>query len=421
MAVTINSADGTTPSVVITGPDSYSNTINTSQTLSGLTLGLYTIVADSADGPDAVIGTVTDTGAVTGSPATVTASMTVPVTVTYAAKRRVGGLWVANNSNPTIPELASNQLRSSGRPVPAETLATKVSSPAGLALDPDGNMWESSNESDTILMYSLAARNAGGGAAPSTVLVSTALDIAQMIAFDPNGNLWVANYFGSNLLEFTAGQLANGGTQTPYATISGGAILGNPVALAFDGNGNAWVSDGFKKHIVKYSAAQLAVAGASTPTPIDTVGEYSGTLSGTVGLAFDPNGNLWVANNGSNTVVEYTPAQLAAEGSPTPNAIITLPAGATPFGIAFDKRGTLWVSSRYNGVMYGLTSAQLTTGAPTPAVADTVSLSGGFLPEQPLFDPYITDVGASAARLRHPVAALAQTRHANPNLRRPMP
>jgi sugar lactone lactonase YvrE len=421
LTVTINPADGTTPSVTITGPNAYNKTIGTTQTLSGLALGSYTVVADSAVGPDSIVGTLTDTGAVTGSPATVVAGAAANVTVTYALEHRVGGLWVANN-NGTLPELASNQLRHSGKPVPAETLATAVSGPGGLALDASGNMWVSNFSRDTLLMYTPAARNAGGATPPSRVLQSTVLKGsgagAAQLAFDANGNLWVPSCSGGILVEFTAAQLAAGGTQTPFVTITGGGIVKCPFSLAFDGHGNVWVADAQRSHIVEYSAAQLAAGG--TPTPVDTIGANSGSLHGPTGLAFDASGNLWVSNiPPTNSVVEYTPAQLAAGGAPPPQVIITMPSGAYPFGIAFDKRGTLWVSDNNHGVMYGLTSAQLTaTGAPTPAIADTVSVMSGFFPEQPLFDPYATAVGVSTARVRSPAAPLARVRHTNTSPRR---
>jgi sugar lactone lactonase YvrE len=414
MTVTVNAADGTEPSVVITGPNSFSATITSTQTLSGLSIGSYAIVADSAVGPDSVVGTIIDTGSVTGSPATVANSATAAVSVSYAMKRRVGGLWLANNSNGTVPELASSQLRHSGRTVPAETLATKVSGPAGLALDASGNMWESSWKSDSLLMYTPAARNAFGGAPPSKVIVSTALQRVrhvggpisllrpggESLAFDAHGNLWVPNCGTGTILEFTLSQLAAGGTQTPAVTIGGAG--GCPFALAFDTAGNVWVSDAGGSHISEFSAAQLRAS--ASPIPIDTIG----ALGNTSGLAFDAKGNLWVASSSNRSVFEFTPAQQAAGGAPIPTVTVTMPIGALLYGAAFDRRGSLWVSDVNNGIVYALTSSQLATSSPTPAVADTVSWGGSFQPEQLLFDPYVTAAGVSAARMGHPVAPLAR-------------
>lgn len=286
IVITITPANGTTPSVIVTGPGGYHTVISATQTLSTLTPGTYTIRADSAVGPDSVVGTIIDTASVTGSPAVVAPSATAQVTVSYATKAHIGGLWVASSGGPVMPEFASLQLRASALAVPAETLDTRVGCPNGLALDASGNMWESSCNSDSLLMFTPAARNAAGDSAPSVVIVSSALTLAEQIAFDSQGDLWIANLHG-NIIEFTTHQLAAGGTQTPAVTISG-AALGEPFAIVFDGSGNAWVVDFIKNHLVEYSAAQLMAGG--TPTPIDTIGSVGGSLSGPGGAAFECSG-----------------------------------------------------------------------------------------------------------------------------------
>jgi sugar lactone lactonase YvrE len=415
LMVTITQANGIKPSVIVSGPNGYTTTISTTTTLNNLTLGSYTILADSVAGPDSIVGTMVDTGHVIGSPVSIAANATDSAAVVYAMKDRVGGMWVANNNYETLPELAANQLRSSGATVPAETLFTALSGPAGLALDANGNMWESSYGagSDSLLMYTPAARNAGGAPNASLVLVSSAIGDGENLAFDSHGNLWVADCHGF-IREFTPTQLAAGGTQTPAVSISGGTILKCPWSIAFDASGNAWVADDDGDHIVEYSASQLTTSG--TPTPVDTLGSTNKSLYSTDGLAFDAHGNLWVSNDDTNSVVEFTPAQLAAGGAPAPNVTIWLPSSADPFGVAFDNRGTLWVSDDDNGIMYGLSASQLVaSGTPTPAVADSVVLKGGFEPEQPLFDPYATAVGIAAARVRPPVGSLGFVRRENPN------
>jgi sugar lactone lactonase YvrE len=401
LTVTIVPAEAT-PSVVVSGPNSYSKTISSTQTLGGLAPGLYTIVADSVVATDSIIGTYTDTGNVSVTPVAVVAGVTHSISVTYAIKDRVGALWVANNFYQTIGGLAANQLRLTSPTVPADTLATSVGGPAGLALDPAGNMWVSSWSSDSLVMYTPAARNNSAGSAPSRVIVSGALDNPNGIAFDAHGSLWVANCFGGNILGYSAGQLAAGGSQAPEVTISGGGggHVICPYALAFDANGNVWVADDSADHIVEYSAAQLAVAGSSTPTPINVITSNSGSLALTDAVVFDASGNLWVANDSIPTVVSYTPAQLAAGGSPVPT-IITLPATTDPYGLAFDIRGTLWVSDYANSILYGLSKGQLAaTGSPPPSVTLGMTLNNLFLPQQPLFDPYATPPLVFPTRVR---------------------
>jgi secreted PhoX family phosphatase len=262
-------------------------------------------------------------------------------------------------------------------------------------------------------MYAPAARNAGGTLAPTTVIVSGALDNANGIAFDTHGDLWVANCGGGNLLEYSGAQLAAGGSQSPNATINGGARLLCPYSLAFDANGNVWVADDSLDHVVQYSAAQLTAGGSTTPVPVDTIGSNNGSLNHTTSLAFDAGGDLWVGNDSSPTVVEYAPGLLAAGGAPAPTAIITLPTGTDPYGLAFDMRGTLWVSDGANSTMYGLAASQLAaTGAPAPSIVIGVGMTNFFEPQQPLFDPYATPALVSTAPqpLRSPKLPAARMR-----------
>ena len=109
-----------------------------------------------------MVGTITDTGHVVGSPAVLTNGVTTPAVVTYSTKGRVGGLWVANNAYRTIPEVASSQLRLERDGPAGGVLATAAIAARGLAIDQSGDMWESSESSDSLIMYSPAARNAGG-------------------------------------------------------------------------------------------------------------------------------------------------------------------------------------------------------------------------------------------------------------------
>ena len=50
-------------------------------------------------------------------------------------------------------------------------------------------------------------------------------------------------------------------------------------------------------------------------------------------------------------------------------------------------------------------------GTPTPSVALTVTVSNGFEPEQPVFDPYATGAPISGARLHAPVGSLSHHAH----------
>ena len=146
----------------------------------------------------------------------------------------------------------------------------------------------------------------------------------------------------NGLLGYTPAQQSAGGSQTAEVVISG-HLLVEPIDMAFDSSGGAWVSDYTSNVLMRFTAAQLATTG--TPVPVDTITATAGSLDHPAGLATDKSGNLWVANYIGETIVAFSPSQLAAGGGPTP--LITLsPGGAhTLWGIAFDQEGGLWVGN----------------------------------------------------------------------------
>jgi sugar lactone lactonase YvrE len=434
MVVTVTPADGIKPSVSITGPNLYSKTVTRSQTLTNLAIGDYYVTADSVVHPDTVVGNHYDTVGVTGSPASVQTGDTVKVAVTYALERQTGGMWVANNADSVLPEYSAPQLHATGTPAPAEALVARAASgPAGLALDPNGNLWESDFNSDTLFMYSAAARNTDS-TVPSAKMWSSVIGAANNITFDAQGDLWVADGNGF-VFEYSPSQLTTGGSQYPALQISG-AELSSAYTLAFDASGNLWVGDNGNSHILEYTAAQLTGTGPSctpppaqcTPTPADTIGTNNNSINGPSGLAFDSQGNLWVANVSGGTIVEYTPAQATSNGAPVPQVTITAPVGAEPAGLAFDNSGSLWVGDEiptHSGAIYSFTKSQLAaTGSPTPAVTITGQLAQ-FYPAQIVFDPGATIVAPTVARVRgarprasHAKPAGSHTGRMNPSLAR---
>jgi sugar lactone lactonase YvrE len=416
IVLTITPADGTQPVVTVSGPKQYTTSVGTSVTLT-VPVGTYTVVADSAAGPDSVVGSVIDTGHVTGSPVTVTANADSSVGVTYATKGHVGGLWIGNGAYASAYVFTSSQLRVTNYDLlPADSIVTGgFSLPGGMAIDASGNLWVDDNNSDTIRMYTPAARNQAGAKTPSSILVSASLGAPWSLTFDSHGNLWVVNCGNKigSIVAFTPSQLAAAGNQTASVVIVANPVSYCPQGIAFDPSGDAWVTDYSNNRLLEYSPAQLATSG--TLIPIDTIGSTGGSLTLATGAAFDASGNLWVAKGsggvGGNTVVEFTPAQLAAGGAPTPNTTLAMPDTADPYGLAFDRRGSLWVTDAVNWALYGFTSAQLAaSGSPTPQV----SIIWPYLQYtalQPVFDPYTTAVAPPAAsRVRPAPRARASAR-----------
>jgi len=170
-------------------------------------------------------------------------------------------------------------------------------------------------------------------------------------------------------LAFTTGQNAtlvlghsdfdSGGTIHGNATSS---ILYMPEGIAFDKSGNLWVADTGFNRVLMFAPPFTNGAGATLVIGQDNFTSSTSNLSPIgldqpYGLAFDNDGNMWVADTNNNRIVEYHPPFTTGEaaslviGSPSfdkgmyPTSASSL---AAPYGVAFDKSGDLWAVDYYD-------------------------------------------------------------------------
>ncbi|HXB23601.1 MAG TPA: hypothetical protein VNV25_02625 [Gemmatimonadaceae bacterium] len=378
LTVTVVAQPGVPASVHVAGPSGYSQTVTATQTLSGLAPGSYTLSASGGTLTDAIVST-TYTVAVSGSPATVVAGQTATATVTYNSGG-TGGLWIANSVGFTISELTAGQLHASGSPTPAVTVIPHqlpTGAPQGLAVDGNGNLWVASGNA-TVVEFTRAQITAGDTLAPATSVLIEPSDPFGL-AFDASGNLWVADHGSTFIYELTPSQLVTTGIPvTPAVTIlyPGAAQFSK---LAFDPTGNLWAVT-HDSLLVAFTPAQLASGGTITPSVV--IHSNAGSLDHPYDVAFDASGDAWVVNIADSTIVEYTPSQLAASGSPAPATTIAIrdvgTISSAPSALAFDNSGDLWVADLNRNEVMEFTPSQLAAGgAQVPAARLTGSAFNG--------------------------------------------
>lgn len=129
------------------------------------------------------------------------------------------------------------------------------------------------------------------------------------LAVDASGNVWIASTSSSSVAELThAGQPAVG---SPFQ-----ASIRAPAVVALDQNGIPWV------------AGSDNTVDAINPRGAPAV-FTGGGLNSPSAIAFDPQGNLWVANGGANSVSAFNSA-----GSPLSASGTTATGIVKPLGIA---------------------------------------------------------------------------------------
>ena len=128
--------------------------------------------------------------------------------------------------------------------------------------------------------------------------------------------------------------------------------LVNPDALAFDSSGNLYVANQNSNTVSKFAPGSTTASAT-----------YSAGLDEPDALAFDSSGNLYVANQRNNTVSKFAP------GSTTASA--TYSAGLSdPQALAFDSSGNLYVAN-----YAGNTVSEFAPGSTTPGATYSAGLS----------------------------------------------
>lgn len=160
-------------------------------------------------------------------------------------------------------------------------------------------------------------------------------------------SLWIANENSPTLAEFQ-GALKSG-SDKPHGLISDVNDLDGSSTIAFDQNENLWVTNFNANSITEFAKSEWqadSVNKHSHPAAVITISEDAGeNLDGPEGIIFDSAQNMWIGAEDGQVILEYTPAQYAASGSPTPNVILNAESFkfSSPSHLAFDAAGNLWV------------------------------------------------------------------------------
>jgi hypothetical protein len=205
------------------------------------------------------------------------------------------------------------------------TIASGVNRPQALALDARGNLFVANGSgSNTVTLYSppYAGR-------PSQI-ISANVDDPVSLALDSNADLFVLNAAANTVTEYAP----------PYTgaptTISKGLFA--PNSLALDSHGNLFVAN---LNSTPNSVVEYAPPFSNQSAPVATISNGVNE-QGTIGLS--PSANLFVPNQGANTVTEYVAPYT---GQPT-----TIVGGQSqPIALAIDSLGNLYVANYGNNTV----------------------------------------------------------------------
>jgi streptogramin lyase len=227
------------------------------------------------------------------------------------ASDQQGNIWIANCGNSTVTEFPH------GNPnIPWNFRRLPLVRPFGLAVDADGDIWISSNGNDSVIAFHPSGQQLSGSPFSGGGIVSP-----LGVATDSRGNVWIAN---SGAIQLPCGikgvptpgnpvsvtEISHGGQGGFHTTNFTGGGLTVPWGIAIDGNDNVWVANFGGQHVSEFCGARPGTCptGLHTGDPISPeTGYTSDALTRNTGIAIDPSGNVWLANNWMNVPLQTNP------------------------------------------------------------------------------------------------------------------
>ncbi|HEY1255635.1 MAG TPA: choice-of-anchor D domain-containing protein, partial [Terracidiphilus sp.] len=297
-----------------------------------------------------------------------TAGQTCTVNVTFTprfAGTRLGAVILQDNSGNII---AIGRLQGTGvgpqvifQPGIQSTLGSGLSSPEGVAVDGNGNIYFT--EVNGSVLHEMLAVNGTLPASPVMRTIGSGLGSITFWALDGAGNLYVADYENNAVKEILA---VNGSIPASPTIKTLGSGFSDPAGVAVDGNGNVFVT-GLADNTVKEI---VAVNGSVPASPV--IRTLASSFHEPIGIAVDASGNVYVADLANNAVKEIEAVNGSIPVSPT---IKTLGSGFnSPVGIAVDASGNVYVADLANNAVKEIEAVN----GSIPASPTIITLGSGF-------------------------------------------
>lgn len=280
----------------------------------------------------------------------VTAGQTCTVNVAFkpgAPGLRQGAVYLLNSSGTII---ATAYISGTGTGSLAEfTLATSsypitgLNNPHGVAVDAAGNVFVSSNGSNTVLKYA-AGSNTG-------TPVGSGYNSPTDVTIDGAGTIYVADYSNNRIVTVTAA-----GVQSTLGTGYSG-----PAGIAVDGAGNVYEAEYSNNGVLRRIQAGAGPSG--TPTVLANNLPANNVQQ----IALDPAGNVYVA---AGTAGIYEVSAGSAGGATAIAKTYTGYAPGYAGSISADAAGNLYIADIGNNALYevpaGTSSATVIASVAAP-------------------------------------------------------
>lgn len=283
-------------------------------------------------------------------------------------------LWLtqSNGDGAQVMAFDADQLEALGDQTPSVSLSAPLDNAGAIRIDGLGQLWVGSN-AGKLFGYRASRLGRDSSSPPDVVLEGPALCEEAIpcgvnaIAFDADGALWAATLH--RIVKLSPESLRRSGTPRAEVTIDSSDVH-KPASLAFDSEGDLWVadSDGGVLRFAEERLTRNVSGGADSALFLQKPGPVELGLGAPEGLAFDPDGNLWIAYFAGNELARVTPAELSrgalSENPLIPSTYFVVGVEAVITDLAIDEDGNLWLPGA-QGALYRIDADQLTRAQPT--------------------------------------------------------
>ena len=345
-----------------------------------------------------------------------------------------GDLFIADGNNNTVREvvkatgiittIAGNGTAGYKGNGGAATSA-ELNFPDGLAIDAAGDVFISDRNNNVIrevvkatgIITTIAGTGSAGDTGNGGLATAAKVNSPRGIAIDSEGDVFLADFIDNVVREVVASTgeiIIVAGTGTAGYTGNGGlataARLDLPEAVAVDSAGNLYISDNGNsvvREVSKATGVILTIAGDGTAGSAGNNGPAtSAELHDNQGLAVDPEGDVFIADNINEEIREVVKASgdiidvagngvegYAGNGGPAISADLHFPGR-----VAIDAAGDLFIADSANNEIREVTPGVTLTIGPSSALNTVTSVrvltSESGLGESITFIATITDLSA---------------------------
>jgi len=282
--------------------------------------------------------------------------------------------------------------------------AARFSFPNGVAVDSAGNVYVADTANSTIRTVTAAgvvtttAGSVGMNGSTNGTGAVARFDLPTGVAVDSVDNVYVADQGNSTIRTVTAAGVVTtlaGTAGMPGSADGTGAVarFNSPAGVAVDSAGNVYVADRDNSTIRKVTTAGVVttLAGAAGTGSADGTGAAA-RFDLPNGVAVDGAGNVYVADQGNETIRKVTAAGVVTTLAGTAGmsgSVDGMGAAArfnVPSGVTVDSAGNLYVADLFNSTIRKVTAAGVVT-----TLAGTAGMAGS------------ADGTGAAARFNQPI------------------